>query len=249
MSVRLDAGFLVLSARHGRVRPVKIYVAGPLADVATVRAVQSTVVAAGHDLTLDWTEDASLVADYGSQLDVSGRLAEEELNAVMAADAVLVIASEHDGRGMFVELGAALHGLSRENSRMSSSWARSGTRASSTSTPWSNVWPASRTGLDTCAEHYPSAAVPDVHGRRSGHLTNSSATMNSAPVATTPAMATRKLAISRLVSRNEPSRRISHFRTRPTTAPIPAKMATPKVRSVDATTSRSTSGFVVLMPR
>jgi len=87
---------------------VKIYVAGPLADVATVRSVQSTVVAAGHELTLDWTEEASLMEDYGSQLDVSGKLAEEELNAVMVADAVLVVASEHDGRGMFVELGAAL---------------------------------------------------------------------------------------------------------------------------------------------
>lgn len=48
------------------------------------------------------------MGDYGSQLDVSGKLAQKELNAVMAADAVLVIASEHDGRGMFVELGAAL---------------------------------------------------------------------------------------------------------------------------------------------
>ena len=91
-----------------KVASVKIYVAGPLADVATVRAVQSTVAAAGHELTLDWTEDASLVEDYGSQLDVSGKLAQDELDAVIAADAVLVIASEHDGRGMFVELGAAL---------------------------------------------------------------------------------------------------------------------------------------------
>lgn len=113
---------------------MKIYVAGPLADVATVRAVQSAVVAAGHELTLDRTEDASLVEDYGSQLDVSGESAQEELNAVMAADAVLVIASEHDGRGMFVELGAALARAQRGNSRMSSSWARAGARASSTST-------------------------------------------------------------------------------------------------------------------
>ncbi|HZW43047.1 MAG TPA: hypothetical protein VFF32_01465 [Dermatophilaceae bacterium] len=87
---------------------MKIYVAGPLADVATVKAVQSAVVTAGHELTLDWTNDASLVEHYGAQLDVSGRLAQEDLNAVMAADAVLVIASKHDGRGMFVELGAAL---------------------------------------------------------------------------------------------------------------------------------------------
>ncbi len=88
---------------------MKIYVAGPVTDVATVRAVQSTVVAAGHELTLDWTErDASLAGDYGSQLDVSGQVAQDDLDAVMAADAVLIVASEHDGRGMFVELGAAL---------------------------------------------------------------------------------------------------------------------------------------------
>ncbi len=76
--------------------------------MATVRAVQSTVVAAGPELTLDWTVGASFVEVYGSQFDVSGELAEEELSAFLAADAVLVIASEHDGRGMFVELGAAL---------------------------------------------------------------------------------------------------------------------------------------------
>ncbi len=101
-------GVFVLSARRGRVGSVKIYVAGPLADVATVRAVQSTVVAAGHELTFDWTVGAWFAEAYGSQFDVSGELAEEELSAVLAADAVLVIASEHDGRGMFVELGAAL---------------------------------------------------------------------------------------------------------------------------------------------
>ena len=92
----------------GKVDAVKIYVAGPLADVATVRAVQADVVAAGHELTLDWTEDAALPGNYGSQPDASGTLAQAEVNAVMEADAVLVIASDHDGRGMFVELGAAL---------------------------------------------------------------------------------------------------------------------------------------------
>ena len=57
---------------------------------------------------LDWTEDVSLADNYASEPDVSAKLAGEELAAVMAADAVLVIASERDGRGMFVELGAAL---------------------------------------------------------------------------------------------------------------------------------------------
>ena len=89
---------------------MKIYVAGPLADVETVQAVQSAVVEAGHELALDWSrgQDVTFVADYASRPAVSARLAEDDLDAVLAADAVLVVASEHDGRGMFVELGAAL---------------------------------------------------------------------------------------------------------------------------------------------
>ncbi|HET7531978.1 MAG TPA: hypothetical protein VFJ83_02430 [Nocardioidaceae bacterium] len=89
---------------------VKIYVAGPLADTKNVQAVQSAVVAAGHELTLDWSRgpDVTFEDDYGSLPAVSAMLATEDLDAVLRADAVLVVASEHDGRGMFVELGAAL---------------------------------------------------------------------------------------------------------------------------------------------
>lgn len=89
---------------------MKIYVAGPLADVEKVRAVQIAVVAAGHELTLDWTRgsDASLTERYASSPDVAAKIATDDLEAVLDADAVLVVMSEHDGRGMFVELGAAL---------------------------------------------------------------------------------------------------------------------------------------------
>lgn len=94
---------------------MKIYVAGPLADVETVQAVQSAVVAAGHELTLDWSrgDDVDFAADYASQPSVSAGVAVDDLEAVLAADAVLVVASAYDGRGMFVELGAALARASR----------------------------------------------------------------------------------------------------------------------------------------
>lgn len=88
---------------------MRIYVAGALADSARVRDVQAAVVAAGHELTLDWTsgEDVSL-RDYASEPEAAGRIAAADLDAVRQADAVLVVTSEHQGRGMFVELGAAL---------------------------------------------------------------------------------------------------------------------------------------------
>lgn len=88
---------------------MKIYVAGPLSDSVNVRAVQAAVIAAGHQLTLDWTaSDATFDGDYASDLDRSARIAADDLDAVLNADAVLVVASQHEGRGMFVELGAAL---------------------------------------------------------------------------------------------------------------------------------------------
>ncbi|ANH38876.1 hypothetical protein I601_2458 [Nocardioides dokdonensis FR1436] len=86
-----------------------IYVAGALADVETVRSVQTAVIRAGHELTLDWTRasDAALT-DYESQPAAAASVASADLDAVLAAEAVLVVASEHEGRGMYVELGAAL---------------------------------------------------------------------------------------------------------------------------------------------
>ncbi len=85
---------------------MKVYVAGPVTDVATVRQVQRSVT--GHELTLDWSRDVSFTANFAGPADRAAAMAAEELDAVLKADAVLVIASEHDGRGMFVELGAAL---------------------------------------------------------------------------------------------------------------------------------------------
>lgn len=92
---------------------MKIYVAGPVTDTHTVRQVQDAVLAAGHKLTLDWSADLGVAEGYANQVERSAGMAQEELEAVLAADAVLVVASRHDGRGMFVELGAALAQASR----------------------------------------------------------------------------------------------------------------------------------------
>ena len=86
-----------------------IYVAGALADAERVRAVQAAVVRAGHEVALDWTRGAdAALTDYESQPAASAAVASADLAAVLAADAVLVVASEHEGRGVYVELGAAL---------------------------------------------------------------------------------------------------------------------------------------------
>lgn len=56
---------------------MRIYVAGPVADIATVQHVQNAVLAAGHELTLDWSADVSFAEDYDSQPERSAQMARE----------------------------------------------------------------------------------------------------------------------------------------------------------------------------
>lgn len=51
--------------------------------------------------SLDWTRgsDVTFADDYASDLRLSANIAAEDLDAVLDADAVLVVASEHEGRG------------------------------------------------------------------------------------------------------------------------------------------------------
>lgn len=88
---------------------MRVYVAGSLADSSRVREVQGALVAAGHDLTLDWTAspDADL-RDYAAHPVEAGRLARADLDAVASADAVVLVVGDAPGRGMYVEFGAAL---------------------------------------------------------------------------------------------------------------------------------------------
>ncbi len=88
---------------------MRVYVAGSLADVVAVRETQAAVRAAGHQVLHDWTRglDVSL-RDHAEDPGTAGRVARTDLRAVLEADALVLVANEEPGRGMFVELGAAL---------------------------------------------------------------------------------------------------------------------------------------------
>lgn len=88
---------------------MKVYVAGQLADQSAVVDAQRALIAAGHELTHDWSQDVEFTMDYASRPEDSAQIAKTDLDGVMIADAVIVIASSpQPGRGLFVELGAAL---------------------------------------------------------------------------------------------------------------------------------------------
>lgn len=90
---------------------MQVYVAGQLADTATVAEVQRRVRGAGHRLTHDWLPGAGPVAPTDAPDDdpAAAAIAAADLAGVMAADAVVLVASGTEpARGLFVELGAAL---------------------------------------------------------------------------------------------------------------------------------------------
>lgn len=88
---------------------MKVYVAGLLGEAERINQAQHAIVAAGHSLTHDWTTDLSFAEDYASRPDDSATIARDDLGGVMEADAVVVLAPRDEpGRGLFVELGAAL---------------------------------------------------------------------------------------------------------------------------------------------
>lgn len=88
---------------------MRVYVAGSLADVVAVQEAQSAVESAGHEVTHDWTRGLDVaLEDYAEDPDAAGRVGRTDLLGVLRADALVLVANEHPGRGMFVELGAAL---------------------------------------------------------------------------------------------------------------------------------------------
>ena len=76
---------------------MKIYVAGKYEEKKAVREVISAVEQAGHEITLDWTNDPSEGVDA----------AIADLQAVEKADALIIIPHPRS-KGAYTELGAAL---------------------------------------------------------------------------------------------------------------------------------------------
>ncbi len=94
---------------------MKIFVSGQITDIDNVRVVQQKLVENGHTITHDWTRNetgASMLATDDDKLkDVgeTGRRAYLDIQGVLDCDAYVICTdNEQSGKGMYVELGAAL---------------------------------------------------------------------------------------------------------------------------------------------
>lgn len=91
---------------------MKVFVSGQLDDVDFVNSVQTKLKDAGHIITHDWTSSDVFLGSSEAKLnnpDEAGVRAEKDIQGVIDADVYVICTSNESlGKGMYVELGAAL---------------------------------------------------------------------------------------------------------------------------------------------
>ncbi len=90
---------------------MKIFVSAHMDDRTTLfRSTQQQLVAHGHSITQDWSRGDVIPDGFADSASDAGRVSKEDIDGIMAADAFLMLTThaEEAGRGMYVELGAAL---------------------------------------------------------------------------------------------------------------------------------------------
>lgn len=91
---------------------MKFFVSGRFDDTHNVRMVIDALIAHGHSITHDWTQSDTLLGGTAEKLNntaESGMRAQDDINGVLDADVYVLLSNNATvGKGMYVELGAAL---------------------------------------------------------------------------------------------------------------------------------------------
>jgi hypothetical protein len=91
---------------------MRFFISGQIDDVANVRKLMDRVKIAGHTITHDWTVTDVFLGSPEAKLkdkQETGMRAAKDIQGVVSSDVyVLLSDNEQVGKGMYVELGAAL---------------------------------------------------------------------------------------------------------------------------------------------
>jgi hypothetical protein len=88
---------------------MRVFVSGQFKEKHRVREAFRVMEAAGHVITYDWTRTEALEKPYSSYSAEASRRAHEDINGILSADAFILMSDNRErGKGMYVELGAAL---------------------------------------------------------------------------------------------------------------------------------------------
>lgn len=85
-----------------------VYVASAYADFARTRAMYAALRAAGHTISQDWTVGAENGVANPQDKGVARNHAEDDLEGIFHAHVFVLLTSELNGCGMWVEYGYAL---------------------------------------------------------------------------------------------------------------------------------------------
>ena len=88
---------------------MRVFVSGQFKEKRRVREAFQSMEAAGHVVTYDWTRTEALGKPYSLYSTEASRRAREDINGILSADAFILMSDNREcGKGMYVELGAAL---------------------------------------------------------------------------------------------------------------------------------------------
>lgn len=87
---------------------IHVYVASAYGDFARTRAMHAALRAAGHGITQDWTIGAEAGVANPADKHVARNHAEDDLEGIFHAAVFVLLTSELNGCGMWVEYGYAL---------------------------------------------------------------------------------------------------------------------------------------------
>lgn len=85
---------------------MKFFVTGRSSNIERVKAAFALIEAAGHEVTLKWT-DFPMIKPYRDNQEKAAEFVTQQLAAIKDADIYILFAHE-DGTGVFTEFGAAL---------------------------------------------------------------------------------------------------------------------------------------------
>lgn len=87
---------------------MKVFVSGQLEEKERIRSVFDRLIERGFSVTHDWTRTDDLQDKLGNPVEC-GRRAEKDIRGVMECDLYILMSdNQRVGKGMYVELGAAL---------------------------------------------------------------------------------------------------------------------------------------------
>jgi len=89
---------------------LRFYIASFVGERTATQELQSAVVEAGHEITVDWTSFPSAPddGDRNSRPDDVAEIAIRDLRGIQSADVFVLQAGVPEGRGKYTELGFAI---------------------------------------------------------------------------------------------------------------------------------------------